>query len=406
MKMKLIDRTNEYWIESLIVLVAFGFTWLGHGEFTGGVLVLAFLVSLFFRKKSALIFRDRMFVFILVLFVINAVISSLLSIDKTKSALLSLVAFLWVYVPYSYIRFSINEKNDYFIRWVMPVGLCIALIIVLYLISIFMHTLLTEGLVFKRYTFIWLAKATTPDTLVILSGLGYGWLRQKEGNKYRWLGFLFLMFCFFGVLVTYDRGGLMSIFVVAIILLSYDYKRLILFLGLIGAGFALSFVIEELAPLHNFIEYFYSEKAQEVLKTRTQIATFYGAWEMIKDNWLMGVGTNNYSEFSKLYGTKIRWSYAHNFILQFWAENGLFGMSFGLSLIGLVLYRWLKSFKKYKYRYIAVGVGASFIGLLVGNLTNSTIWILGTAISFWGLAGVMSAIYFIVKEEDQTLKPS
>ena len=402
--MKFIDRTKEYWIESLIVLVGFGCTWLGFGPIMIGLLLLGFFVSLFFKRKAVFIFQDRVFVFILVLFVINAVISSLLSIDKTKSALLSLVAFLWVYVPYSYIRFSINEKNDFFIRWVIPVGLCIALIIVLYLISIFMHTLLTEGLVFKRYTFINLAKATTPDTLVILSGIGYGWLRQKDGNKYRWLGFLFLMLCFFGVLLTYDRGGLMSIFVVAIILLSYDYKRLILFLGLIGAGFALSFVIEQLAPLHNFIEYFYSEKAQEVLKTRAQIATFYGAWEMIKDNWLMGVGTNNYSHFSKMYGTKIRWAYAHNFVLQFWAENGLFGMIFGLSLIGLVLYRWLKSFKKCKYRYIALGVGASFIGLLVGNLTNSTIWIIGSAISFWGLAGVMSAIYFIVKEEDQIVK--
>ena len=404
MKNKLIDRTNEFWLESLVVLVAFAFTWLGFGPIMIGALLLGFFVSLFFKQKASFILRDRVFIFILAIFVINAVISSLLSIDTTKSTLLSMVAFLWIYVPYSYIQFSINDRNAFFVRWLAPVGLFIALTIVLYLFVIFMHTTITEGLVFKRYTFIWLAKATTPDTLVVLSGIGYGWLRQKDEEKYRWLGFLFLILCFFGVLLTNDRGGLMSIFVVAIILLSYDYKRLIPFLILIVTIFVLSFVIEELNPLHRFIEYFYSKEVQLALKEDMQLATFRAAWEMIKDHWLMGVGTNNFSPFSKMYGIGKRFAYAHNFVLQFWAENGLFGMIFGLSLIGLVLYRWLKSFKNYRYRYVALGVGASFIGMLVGNLTNSTLWIIGSSILFWGLAGVMSAIYFIVKEEDQIVK--
>ena len=116
MKNKLIDRTNEFWLESLVILVAFAFTWLGFGPIMIGALLLGFFVSLFFKQKASFILRDRVFIFILVLFVINAVISSLLSIDTTKSTLLSMVAFLWIYVPYSYIQFSINDSNAFFVR--------------------------------------------------------------------------------------------------------------------------------------------------------------------------------------------------------------------------------------------------------------------------------------------------
>jgi hypothetical protein len=44
-------------------------------------------------------------------------------------------------------------------------------------------------------------------------------------------------------------------------------------------------------------------------------------------------------------------------------------------------------------------VGASFIGMLIGNLTNSTIWMIKIALPFWLLAGVLNAIYYIVKEQ-------
>jgi len=125
--------------------------------------------------------------------------------------------------------------------------------------------------------------------------------------------------------------------------------------------------------LKHLFDFLYSKQSLERLMNVGQFASFRAAWGMIKNHWLMGVGTNNFSAFSKQYGIHRWYAYAHNFILQFWAENGLFGMIFGLSIIGLVIYRWLKSFRRYRYKYIALGLGASFIGMLVGNLTNSTI---------------------------------
>ncbi|MBA7541528.1 hypothetical protein ES705_33844 [subsurface metagenome] len=184
-----------------------------------------------------------------------------------------------------------------------------------------------------------------------------------------------------------------------ILLLSYDYKRLIILFALAALIIYASFVFEPLKKIQHLFNYLYLKKSWGRLLGHTQLATFRGAWGIIKDHWLMGVGTNNFSKFVKQYGTGRWYAYAHNFVLQFWAENGLFGMIFGLSIIGLSIYRWLKSWKLYKYKYIALGVGASFIGMLVANLTNSTIWIIKIALPFWLLAGVISAIYFIVKDE-------
>ena len=167
---------------------------------------------------------------------------------------------------------------------------------------------------------------------------------------------------------------------------------------ILGVVLLLSFRIEFLSSIRYLYSFLYDKLEIEGLMGYTQIASFKTAWNMIKDNWLLGVGTNNFWTFSDLYGRR-KFAYAHNIVLQFWAENGLFGMIFGLGIIGLVIYRWLKSFKLYKYKYIALGMGASYIAMLVGQLTNSTIWAFQSAVPFWLLVGAINAIYYIVRDQ-------
>jgi len=406
MGINLRDEFKKANIESFALFIIFALTWLGFGTYIAGFITLSFIFSLFFRRKREFIFaffQDRVFSILLFLFVLNNVVSSLLSIEKTESALLSLVWFLMIFIPMSYVRFSLNKKNDFFIRRVVPVSFYASLVILVYLLVVFLKNTVTSGLYFGRYSFYFLGPATTPDTIVMLSGIGYGFLRQKEKGVYRWLGFLFILFCIFGSMLTYDRGGFLAIFAVSIILLSTDVKRLLVLFGLIGVAVYLILTVSSLQPLRHLFDFFYSARSIERLMNVEQFATFRSAWGMIRDHWLMGVGTNNFSAFSKQYGVGKWYAYAHNFILQFWAENGLFGMVFGLSMIGLLIYRWLKSYRRYEYRYIAFGVGASFTGMLIGNLTNSTIWIVKIALPFWLLAGVINAVYYTTREESTRL---
>jgi O-antigen ligase len=396
-------KSEESNLESLGVLIIFSLTWLGFGKYMAGLLLILFVFVLFFKRRRGFLLaplRDRTLLVLLMLFTLNNIISSLLSIKLVESAVLSLIFFLIIYIPISFVRFSLHSKNNSFISRILPVSLVIALIIVSYLLFVFFKTIISEGLVIKRYSFYFLGKASTPDTLVMLGGLGYGLIRQNREKKYLWLGFLYLLFCFSGVVLTYDRGGILSFFLLIIILLSFDYKRLTVFCLLVVAIIAATFFFEPLRRYQHIFDYLYLKSSQNRLLSHAQLATFKGAWEMIKDHWLLGVGTGNYASFSKQYGTGSWYAYAHNFILQFWAENGLFGMLFGLSIIGLILYRWAKSWRLYKYKYIALGVGVSFIGMLIGNLTNSTIWMIKIALPFWLLAGVMNAIYHLVQEEN------
>lgn len=395
---------RKYLLESLVLLVVFIASWIGLGSYASGVLLLAFIFAMFFREKRVFFFRDKTLIVLVSLFTLSCIVSSLFSIDRVTSTLLSLVWFLMLIIPMSYTRFSLNEESDFFIKIIVPVSAFLIFFIVFQLYFKFLFNLAEKGVVIQRYTARFHGKASTPDVLVMLGGIGYGWLRQKEGEKFRWLGFLYLMAGFIGVVLTFDRGGVVAYLALSVLLLSFDYKRLILFLIIIGVAVFLSFKLKELNRLTHLFDFLYSEKAHEALWKSSQLATFRAAWGMIKDHWLMGVGTNNFSKFTRQYGVKRWYAYAHNFILQFWAENGLFGMILGLSIIGLVIYRWIKCLRYYEYRYIALGVGASFTGMLVGNLSNSTIWLMKIALPFWMLAGAINAMYFMICEKILEIK--
>jgi O-antigen ligase len=270
------------------------------------------------------------------------------------------------------------------------------------MITAFLLTLAREGLVFTQYHFRFLGKAQTADTLVMLSGIGYGWLRERDNRRFRWIGFIYLLAGAAGVFLTRDRGGVMAYFAVCILLLITDYRRLLVLFGLIAVGIGLSFRVEALEDIRYLFDYFTTKRGFEGLKVGSTLDTFKAAWLMIQDHWLMGVGTNNFSAHSTQYNLGNWYAYAHNIVLQFWAENGLFGMLLGLGIIGVVLYRWAKSFRLSQGKRIAYGFGVSFIGLLIGQMTNTTIWIVSIALPFWIIAGVLNGVYFEVKKNQLT----
>jgi O-antigen ligase len=390
-------RKNGY--ESFIILIVFTGTWIGYGAYMWGPLVLGFLVAMFFKEKRVFLFRDKLLLTVIIMLTVNNIVSSLFAIDNPKSTFLSALWFVFLVSPMFYVRFSLNEDSDFFVRRILPIGLVFSLVILVYLFSSFIYHSTTVGFEFKRYTFLTMGTASTPDFVLVLGGLGYGWIRQKEGNKYRWLGLLFLLACFSGMFLAFDRGGVMAFFIMSMLLLSFDYKRLLVFIFLCGVMVFLIMTVDAFNGLKRMIDYLYLQATKRELLESQQISTFRAGWEMSLDHWLLGVGTNNFSKYSEQYGPRIWWTYAHNIVLQWWAENGIMGLILNLTIVGTVIGRWLKSFKSYKYKYVALGIGASFIGHFIGNLTNCTIYIVKIGINFYLLAGLMSSIYFAVKQE-------
>jgi hypothetical protein len=397
-KSSLIGIIRKYGIESFIILVSFTVAWIGYGDYMWVLLLFAFLAALFFRRKRIFLFRDKLLLILLIALTINNIISSLFAIDNPKTTILSAIWFLALYTPMSYVRFSLNDSSDFFAKWILPVGFALSVVILLYMYMQFIIHTMTVGMEFDRYQFLTLGTASTPDMILILGGLGYGWLRQKDSTRFKWFGLLYLIVSLGGMLLSYDRGGVMAFFFMSILLLSFDYKRLAVFLAFIGVIVGMILFVDAFSSLRRMIDYLYLKATQKELLELQQISSFRAAWEMAIDHWLLGVGTNNFSKFSAQYGPKIQWAYAHNLVLQFWAENGIFGLILNMSVIGVVIGRWLKSFTHYKYKYVSLGIGASFIGLFVGNMTNSTVYILRIGFLFYLLAGLMSSVYFTVKD--------
>jgi O-antigen ligase len=353
--------------------------------------VILFAGFLFLRRNRLLLLDDRVLLLLLILFTANNVVSSLLSIEKGSSTLLSLLWFLVILIPVSLSRFGLKDREEFIGRWIEPAAICILLVIFLFMSARFGTMLLREGFIFKRIGFRFLGTSTTADMVVMLGAVGYGWFRKKEEPKYLWAGFIYLLLGGFSIFLTLDRGGMAAYFVVMVILLAHDYRRLIILMVMAGVLVYLATRLPKLYNIRYLFDYLYLRyRLLQILKGH-QLASFRSAWFIIRDHWLLGVGTNNFNAFSKLYGRP--WGYAHNFILQFWAENGLFGMVFGLSIIGLFIRRWIRTLRDSRLRFSLLGVGAGFVGILVGNLTNSTLWLLQVALPFWALAGIIGSVY-------------
>jgi O-antigen ligase len=120
---------------------------------------------------------------------------------------------------------------------------------------------------------------------------------------------------------------------------------------------------------------------------------------MIKGHWFLGVGTRNFPRLVRSYGSGAWFAYAHNLVLQLWAENGILGMLLGVYIIGLVVFRWIRALRMHARRFDVLGTGASFLGIVIGNLTNSTIWMMKIAVPFWFLAGVILAMHASLSPE-------
>jgi len=390
-------RIKKFKIESILLLVITFLSWVGFGDYMAGLFLVAFIFGLFFKENRKLMTSDKVLIFLLVAFTLNNLISSALSINKVQSIILSFLWFLIIFIPIYYVRIVFNGDSEFFYKKIIPLSFIALSIIITIILVHFGKDLLEVGLKYKRYKYRLLGLQSSTDMILILTGLGYGWLRQKKKTSFLWIGLVYLIIGGFGIFLTADRGGMLSYIILSFILLSFDYKRLVLFIILLFSTIFIMYRLD-VGNMRHLFSYLVTKNGYKEVYYGHQLETFQQSWLLIKDHWLLGVGTGNFSKFIVKYGHKRWYAYAHNIILQFWAENGIFGMIFGLSIIGVIFYRWIYVMRNIRnYKYILLGIGSTFMIMIISNMTNCTIWIIRIAIVFWILAGTIIAEYFIVK---------
>jgi len=126
-----------------------------------------------------------------------------------------------------------------------------------------------------------------------------------------------------------------------------------------------------------------------------RIYIWESTWRMIKDHPVIGMGMGNYLLFYKWYimpGSKITdASFAHNIFLQIWAECGI-GALFAFA--GIIIFTLLKGISLVKspdssFKTIGLASLAAFVGILIHNQVDCTIYSMHIGPIFWLLTGII-----------------
>lgn len=132
----------------------------------------------------------------------------------------------------------------------------------------------------------------------------------------------------------------------------------------------------------------------------SRIIAFHAGIKMLKDNSILtGVGIHNfYLLFEKyaLPGHTRGPHYIHNMYLNFLVDAGIIGI-LALMTVFITTIEWIR--KKYRRikdssskEWILAGLFGSFSGLLIHNLVDNTIYVMGLGILFWMCMGIVSGI--------------
>lgn len=118
-------------------------------------------------------------------------------------------------------------------------------------------------------------------------------------------------------------------------------------------------------------------------------------WEMIKEQPLTGVGIGNYPSTYPDYRLKESQipnvSFAHNIFLQIWAEAGIGALVSFLAIVVLIFTKGINIVKcsNLFLRKVGIVAFASFVGILIHNQVDCTVYSLHIGPFFLLLAGII-----------------
>jgi hypothetical protein len=125
------------------------------------------------------------------------------------------------------------------------------------------------------------------------------------------------------------------------------------------------------------------------------------ALAVIRDNFFIGVGFNNYKSVSLSYGTleNIDILYCHNLFLQIIAENGIIGFILFLSLLSVFFFFVIKKLKFRKEKITYLFVLFAVISFLFYNFFNSAAFISTNMLLFFFLLSFPFPQYIVEKRK-------
>jgi putative inorganic carbon (HCO3(-)) transporter len=401
------DKSTEYCLYALIFFIPLSSTEVipQHLDNLGGLLFFLipdaaidvfFLCSLFFFLIKKILKPDFTFLnffsnFFLLAFVIFLMLSVLNSGPYLKE---SLGIFIFKWLKYILIFLLIQDTfcNSRRLRNVM-----ILLLIMAGIVSIDTLSRRFLGLGFLRSNIIselkmyWIGKklyatrgpfsshVSFGTYLACLLSLAIGLLLSKTKSLFKL--YLVILEVSLGVclFLTFSRGAwlglIASLFLMMI--LSRKFKPLILTLSVF---FLVLFVLPQLRQ-RTLYTFKYGDKNPRFILWR-------GAWQVIKENPILGKGIGTFEKYSLRYLPKRFSAHAHNWVLQLWAEAGIFSVLSFILFVGSILFRAVTIFRK-NADFLILGLISAVLVFLVHSLFDTQFLILRMMVLFWSLLGVL-----------------
>lgn len=224
------------------------------------------------------------------------------------------------------------------------------------------------------------------------------------------------------VIFTYSRGGFLALVVAFFIMAVLRPPRLsFVLLGLVVLTFTFQFVpVNYKERISSTFNIFPNSRTGGYVDASVQGRTSENqvAWNMFRDNPILGVGVGNYNTYYQTYSRKLGLDSrltdrsAHNLYLEVAAERGALGLIVFGSIIILTLRQAFGTGKKFKqlgfkdFADLADVLGISFIAYLITAIFLHDAY----PRFFWVLVGICWALpqsvqYFSVQSKIKAIQP-
>jgi len=230
-----------------------------------------------------------------------------------------------------------------------------------------------------------------------------GFILVYYNNPRIWFLLVPMAIAFRGIMVTFSRGGYIA-FATGGLGISFFRSKVLFIVALSG----LVFLVMDPVFLPAGIRYrmgmtfksdIYSASDIEAsidTSSARRIEAWRGAWAMIKDKPIFGVGYGLFPYFLPRYNPKAGYMDAHNSYFIIAAEQGVPTLIVFLMIV-LMLIRY--SYYVYRntddkfYKAVALGFLGGLTGLLMSNMFGSRLNTLEISGYFWILAGIIMRLY-------------
>lgn len=258
-----------------------------------------------------------------------------------------------------------------------------------------------KGVITRRAYSVFMNPNIFAEYLVLVTPLVVSqfWAHRDGFKKFIYLmisGLLLL-----NMMLTFSRGGMVSIAVAAMVFLFFAMRPLFVFLIPIGI-FSINFLPEKIQnriySIFNFAD----------SSTSYRFKMWGITKDLIRDHSMVGVGFGH-KAFKQEFELLIRSMpifHAHNTYLEIMAEGGALGIiSFLYIVIGSMvnLFRsGMKSTDKY-IRTVSIGLLASIIGILTNGMTEHIVYINRIIVMLWMVFGLTGALRNIYEDEKEKI---